>query len=79
MSAPTREATCLARAAAFGVATLAQASPAHVAGGGALASMAILRPFHSRWRSPPWSWRVDGVTCCCVLRRRPHSSCSTRA
>jgi hypothetical protein len=42
MDAPTRGATRLARAAAFGVSTLALASCAHVAGGGALPSMTIL-------------------------------------
>jgi hypothetical protein len=42
MDAPTRGATRLARAAAFGVATLALACCAHVAGGGVLPSMTIL-------------------------------------
>ena len=42
MDAPTRGATRLARAAAFGVATLALAAGAHVAGGGGLPSMTIL-------------------------------------
>jgi hypothetical protein len=42
MDAPTRGATRLARAASFGVATLALASGAHVAAGGALPSMMIL-------------------------------------
>lgn len=42
MDAPTRGATRLARAAAFGVATLALTSGAHVAGGGGLPSMTVL-------------------------------------
>jgi len=42
MDAPTQGATRVARAAAFGVATLALASSAHVAGGGGLPSMTIL-------------------------------------
>ena len=42
MDAPTRGATRLARAAAFGVATLALAAGAHVAAGGGLPSMTIL-------------------------------------
>jgi hypothetical protein len=42
MCAPTRGATRLARAAAFGVAVLTIAAGAHVAGGGALPSMTVL-------------------------------------
>jgi hypothetical protein len=42
MRTPTRGATRLARAAAFGVVTLALASGAHVAAGGALPSMMVL-------------------------------------
>ena len=42
MDAPTRGATRLARAASFGVATLALAAGAHVAAGGGLPSMTIL-------------------------------------
>jgi hypothetical protein len=42
MCAPTRGATRLARAAAFGVVVLTIAAGAHVAGGGALPSMTVL-------------------------------------
>lgn len=42
MDAPTRGATRVARAAAFGVATLALASGAHVSAGGALPSVMVL-------------------------------------
>lgn len=42
MDAPTRGATRIARAAAFGVATLALASGAHVSAGGALPSAMVL-------------------------------------
>ena len=42
MDAPTRGATRLARAASFGVATLALAAGSHVAAGGGLPSMTIL-------------------------------------
>jgi hypothetical protein len=42
MDAPTRGAARLARATAFGVATLALAAGAHVAGGGGLPSMTML-------------------------------------
>jgi hypothetical protein len=42
MFAPTRGATRVARAAAFGVAVLTIAAGAHVAGGGALPSMTVL-------------------------------------